>query len=41
MKKLIADAASVFTPLTPASEHSTSCITCGEVSIPLTVMRVD
>lgn len=41
MKKLIADAASVFTPRTPASDQSTSCITCGDVAIALTVMRVD
>ena len=41
MKKLINDAAAVFAPRTPASDQSTNCITCGDVAIPLTVMRVD
>jgi hydrogenase maturation factor len=41
MKKLINDAAAAFAPRTPASDHSTDCITCGDVAIPLTVVRVD
>ena len=42
MTRLIADAASALTPTTcnylaPAS----GCITCGDVAIPLTVLRLD
>lgn len=41
MKKLIADAAAAFAPSAPASDHTTSCITCGDVAIPMTVVRLD
>ena len=41
MKKLIADAAAAFAPSAPACDHTTSCITCGDVAIPMTVMRLD
>ena len=41
MKNLLADAAAVFTPRVPACDVTTGCITCGDVAIPLTVMRVD
>ena len=38
MKRLIADAASA---LAPTCDTTTSCITCGDVAIPLTVLRLD
>ncbi len=41
MKKLITDAASALTPRAPVSDAATSCITCGDVAIPLTVLRVE
>ncbi len=41
MKKLITDAAAALAPRAPATDHSTPCITCGDVAIPLTVVRVD
>ena len=41
MSRMIANAAAPFAPSAPACDHTTSCITCGDVAIPLTVMRVD
>ena len=41
MSRLLADAASVFTPRVPVCDATTGCITCGDVAIPLTVMRLD
>ena len=41
MSRLIADAASVFTPRVPVCDYTTGCITCGDVALPLTVMRLD
>jgi hydrogenase maturation factor len=41
MSRLIAEAASVFTPRVPVCDATTGCITCGDVAIPLTVMRLD
>ena len=38
MKRLIADAA---TALAPTCDYTTGCITCGDVAIPLTVLRLD
>jgi hydrogenase maturation factor len=38
MKRLIADAVSA---LAPACDHTTGCITCGDVAIAMSVMRVD
>ncbi len=41
MKKIISDTASALTPRVPASDASTHCITCGDVAIALTVLRID
>ena len=38
MTRLIADAASA---LAPTCDYTTGCITCGDVAIPMTVMRLD
>jgi hydrogenase assembly chaperone HypC/HupF len=38
MSRLIANAASA---LAPTCDYTTSCITCGDVAIPLTVLRLD
>jgi hydrogenase assembly chaperone HypC/HupF len=38
MSRLIADAASA---LAPTCDYTTGCITCGDVAVPLTVMRLD
>jgi len=38
MSRLIANAASA---LAPACDYTTGCITCGDVAIPLTVLRLD
>ena len=38
MSRLIADAASA---LAPTCDYTTGCITCGDVAIPLNVLRVD
>jgi len=38
MSRLIADAAAA---LAPTCDYTTGCITCGDVAIPLTVMRLD
>jgi hydrogenase maturation factor len=41
MSRLIANAASAFAPPAPTFEHSTSCITCGDVAIAMNVLRLD
>jgi len=38
MTRFIADAASA---LAPSCDYTTGCITCGDVALPLTVLRVD
>jgi hydrogenase maturation factor len=38
MTRLIANAASA---LAPTCDYTTGCITCGDVALPLTVMRLD
>ncbi len=38
MSRLIANAASA---LAPTCDYTTGCITCGDVAIPLTVLRLD
>ncbi len=38
MTRLIANAASA---LAPTCDYTTGCITCGDVAIPLTVLRLD
>ena len=38
MTRLIADAASA---LAPTCDYTTGCITCGDVAVPLTVVRID
>jgi hydrogenase assembly chaperone HypC/HupF len=38
MSRLIANAASA---LAPTCDYTTGCITCGDVAIPLNVLRVD
>ena len=38
MSRLIANAASA---LAPVCDYTTGCITCGDVALPLTVMRLD
>ena len=38
MSRLIADAASA---LAPTCDYTTGCITCGDVAVPLTVVRLD
>ena len=38
MTRFIADAASA---LAPTCDPTTGCITCGDVAIPLTVLRID
>jgi hydrogenase expression/formation protein HypC len=38
MSRLIANAASA---LAPSCDYTTGCITCGDVAIPLTVLRLD
>ncbi len=38
MKRLMADAANA---LAPTCDYTTGCITCGDVAIPLTVLRLD
>lgn len=38
MSRLIANAASA---LAPACDYTAGCITCGDVAIPLTVLRLD
>ena len=38
MTRLIADAAAA---LAPTCDYTTGCITCGDVAIPLTVLRLD
>jgi hydrogenase maturation factor len=44
MTRLIANAAAAFAPTAPACDHlanASGCITCGDVALPLTVMRLD
>jgi hydrogenase assembly chaperone HypC/HupF len=41
MSRLIANAAAAFAPTAPVCDHTTSCITCGDVAIPMNVMRLD
>jgi hydrogenase assembly chaperone HypC/HupF len=41
MSRLIADAAAVFAPRAPVCDHTTGCITCGDVAIPMNVLRLD
>ncbi len=38
MSRFIADAAAA---LAPTCDYTTGCITCGDVAIPLTVLRLD
>jgi hydrogenase assembly chaperone HypC/HupF len=38
MTRLIADAAAA---LAPTCDYTTGCITCGDVAIPMSVMRLD
>ena len=38
MSRLIANAASA---LAPTCDYTTGCITCGDVAVPLTVLRLD
>jgi len=38
MSRLIADAAAA---LAPSCDYTTGCITCGDVALPLTVLRLD
>jgi hydrogenase assembly chaperone HypC/HupF len=40
MKRLAADAASALAPICDLSPDS-GCITCGDVALPLTVLRLD
>ncbi|MDX6679279.1 MAG: hypothetical protein QOE31_3331, partial [Solirubrobacteraceae bacterium] len=39
MSRLIANAAAVFAPTAPVCDHTTGCITCGDVAIPMNVLR--
>ena len=41
MTRLIAKAASALAPSAPACDLTTGCITCGDVALPLTVIRLD
>jgi len=41
MSRLIADAAAIFAPRAPVCDHTTGCITCGDVAIPMSVQRLD
>ena len=41
MSRLIANAAAAFAPTAPVCDHTTGCITCGDVAIPMNVMRLD
>lgn len=44
MTRMIANAAAALAPFAPAchvTERDSGCITCGDVAIPLTVMRLD
>jgi hydrogenase assembly chaperone HypC/HupF len=41
MSRLIADAAAIFAPRAPVCDHTTGCITCGDVAIPMNVLRLD
>jgi hydrogenase assembly chaperone HypC/HupF len=41
MSRLIADAAAVFAPRAPVCDHTTGCITCGDVAVPMNVLRLD
>jgi hydrogenase expression/formation protein HypC len=44
MSRLIADAASVFAPSAPTCDALSldrGCITCGDVAIPMSVLRLD
>jgi hydrogenase assembly chaperone HypC/HupF len=38
MSRLIADAAAA---LAPSCDYTTGCITCGDVAVPMNVMRLD
>lgn len=38
MSRLIADAAAA---LAPSCDYTTGCITCGDVAVPMSVMRLD
>jgi hydrogenase expression/formation protein HypC len=38
MSRLMADAAAA---LAPTCDYTTGCITCGDVAVPLTVLRLD
>jgi hydrogenase assembly chaperone HypC/HupF len=44
MSRLLASAASVFAPSAPTCDHLSAdkgCITCGDVAIPMSVLRLD
>ncbi len=41
MSRLIANAAAAFAPSVPACDQTTGCITCGDVAIPMSVVRLD
>ncbi|MGI8730806.1 MAG: HypC/HybG/HupF family hydrogenase formation chaperone [Solirubrobacteraceae bacterium] len=41
MTRLIADTAAAFAPSAPVCDHTIGCITCGDVAVPLNVVRMD
>lgn len=41
MTRLIANATSALAPIAPVCDVTTGCITCGDVALPLTVVRLD
>ena len=41
MSRLITNAAAAFAPTAPVCDHTTGCITCGDVAIPMNVLRLD
>ncbi|MDT7582377.1 MAG: hydrogenase expression/formation protein HypC [Pseudonocardiales bacterium] len=44
MTRLIANAAAAFAPSAPVCDHlaqASGCITCGDVAIPMNVLRLD
>jgi hydrogenase assembly chaperone HypC/HupF len=43
MTRMIANAAAAFAPSAPACDHLSDrgCITCGDVAIPMNVLRLD
>jgi hydrogenase maturation factor len=41
MTRMIANAAAAFAPTAPACDHTTGCITCGDVAIAMNIVRLD